>query len=223
MKNRFMKKQNGITLVALVVTIVVLLILAGITIMYAIGDNSIFQKAQNAKDKTNQAIKNEQEYMNQIDNMINEYTNSNGTQIPIYDKAKQVNTPQTLTGMTPLKFEMPTESKKGEMVVTNINDENWYEYGETYETRKWANVKTEDGSMWVWIPRFAYKITGKTIDVVFLIGDTDQYYKEDGTIGTAQRMKNVNEVPNTTGDYTVHPAFTDESSIGYVNGGWNEE
>ena len=48
---------SGITLVALVVTIVVLLILAGITIMYVMGDNSIFKKAQEAKDKTEQAIK----------------------------------------------------------------------------------------------------------------------------------------------------------------------
>lgn len=39
----------GITLVALVVTIVVLLILAGITINYVIGDNSVFSKAQQAK------------------------------------------------------------------------------------------------------------------------------------------------------------------------------
>ncbi|MCI9087736.1 MAG: type II secretion system protein, partial [Clostridia bacterium] len=62
LKNR--EEQKGITLVALVVTIVVLLILAGITIMYTMGENSIFKKAQDAKDKTAEAIKNEQEYMN---------------------------------------------------------------------------------------------------------------------------------------------------------------
>ena len=31
--------------------------------------------------------------------------------------------------------------------------------GETESTRKWANAKTSDGSMWVWIPRYAYSIT----------------------------------------------------------------
>ena len=46
------KKDNGITLVALVVTIVVLLILAGITITYLLGDNSIFNRANEAKFKT---------------------------------------------------------------------------------------------------------------------------------------------------------------------------
>ncbi len=90
MKNKFMKKQNGITLVALVVTIVVLLILAGITIMYTMGDNSIFGKAQEAKEKTAEAVKNEREHMNQIDNMVNEYLNGTGnggtntpTEVPI--------------------------------------------------------------------------------------------------------------------------------------------
>ena len=46
---------SGITLVALVVTIVVLLILAGITIMYVMGDNGVFDKAKNAKEKTETA------------------------------------------------------------------------------------------------------------------------------------------------------------------------
>ena len=50
-----MKRNKGITLIALVVTIVVLLILAGITINYVMGDNSIFQKAVTAKEKTQTA------------------------------------------------------------------------------------------------------------------------------------------------------------------------
>ena len=83
MAKQMLKENNqGITLVALVVTIVVLLILAGITIMYTMGENSIFKKAQEAKNKTEEAIKNEQEYMNSIDNMINEYTNGTSTPTP---------------------------------------------------------------------------------------------------------------------------------------------
>ncbi len=77
MKQR-LRNSTGITLVALVVTIVVLLILAGITIMYTMGDNSIFKKAQEAKDKTEEAVKNEQEYMNSIDNMVNGYIDGTG-------------------------------------------------------------------------------------------------------------------------------------------------
>ncbi len=47
-----MKDQKGITLVALVVTIIVLLILAGVTIAMVFGNTGIFTKAENAGDAT---------------------------------------------------------------------------------------------------------------------------------------------------------------------------
>ena len=51
-----MKKQNkGITLIALVITIIVLLILAGVTIATLTGDNGILTQAQNAKENTKEA------------------------------------------------------------------------------------------------------------------------------------------------------------------------
>ena len=46
------KSKKGITIVALVVTIVVLLILAGVSINLVLGDNGIVKKAQDAKNKT---------------------------------------------------------------------------------------------------------------------------------------------------------------------------
>ena len=49
---RTITKQNGITLIALIVTIVVLLILAGITISLVFSDNGIIKKAQEAAEKT---------------------------------------------------------------------------------------------------------------------------------------------------------------------------
>ena len=56
MKNQ--KNERGITLVALVVTIVVLLILAGITIMYVMSDNGVFGQAKYAGTQTNgEAVK----------------------------------------------------------------------------------------------------------------------------------------------------------------------
>ena len=75
MKNR--KNMNGVTLVALIITIVVLLILAGITIMYTMGDNSIFKKAQEAKNKTEEAIKNEQTYLENLANKLEEEYGTN--------------------------------------------------------------------------------------------------------------------------------------------------
>ena len=49
------KGKNGITLIALVITIIVLLILAGVTIATLTGDNGILTKAQNAKTQNDKA------------------------------------------------------------------------------------------------------------------------------------------------------------------------
>ena len=49
------KEAKGITLIALVITIIVLLILAGVTIATLTGDNGILNQAGKAKDKTTEA------------------------------------------------------------------------------------------------------------------------------------------------------------------------
>lgn len=54
------KTSNGITLIALVITIIVLLILAGISISMLSGDNGILQKATDAKKHTDKAGTKEQ-------------------------------------------------------------------------------------------------------------------------------------------------------------------
>jgi hypothetical protein len=46
------KSKKGITLVALVITIIVLLILAGVSISLVVGDNGVMTKAQNASKST---------------------------------------------------------------------------------------------------------------------------------------------------------------------------
>lgn len=46
-----LREERAITLVALVVTIVVLLILAGVTINLAVGQNDLISKAKEAREK----------------------------------------------------------------------------------------------------------------------------------------------------------------------------
>lgn len=54
-----MKNQKGITLVALVITIVVLLILAGVTISMVLGPNGVLTNSQKAKDNSAQGTAND--------------------------------------------------------------------------------------------------------------------------------------------------------------------
>ncbi len=53
-------KQKGITLIALVITIIILLILASVTIATLTGENGIITKAMEAKQKTEEAQIDEQ-------------------------------------------------------------------------------------------------------------------------------------------------------------------
>ena len=211
------KKNKGITLVALVVTIVVLLILAGISIS-ALTNTGIFQKAKDAKQKSEEATQNEESLLAEYEVEIDKYTSNDR-----WDG--KVNKPELMTGMMAIKFTEPTgntEDTKGkEEKVSDSSKNDWYNYSE----KKWANAKTNDGSMWVWIPRYAYKInkSNQTFDVVFLVGTTDSYYDKDGKLQTAKRQTSETDIPDATKEYVVHPAFTNESNIGYVNGGWKKE
>ena len=72
------KQVKGITLIALVVTIIVLLILAGVAISLTIGQNGIFARAQNAVNVYEQAATNEQSELGKAEGLIDEYLNGNG-------------------------------------------------------------------------------------------------------------------------------------------------
>lgn len=76
-------------------------------------------------------------------------------------------------------------------------DTTWYDYS----TKKWANIKTSNNgndAYWVWIPRYAYKITtphtttAQQINIIFLAGTSNN--PADGTA-----------LPS---GYIVHPGFT---------------
>ena len=73
-----MKKNKGITLVALVVTIVVLLILAGVSINLVLGDNGIVKKAQDAKTKSAEASENDLKGMNSLVEQMESTLNGSG-------------------------------------------------------------------------------------------------------------------------------------------------
>lgn len=66
------KRQRGITLIALVITIVILIILATITINIAFGEDGLIKRAQQAKNMTDKETAKEEEAMDSIESLINE-------------------------------------------------------------------------------------------------------------------------------------------------------
>ena len=64
------RRERGITLIALVITIIVLLILAGVSISMLTGDNGIITQAQNAKNKTEEAARKEEQDLAELEAII---------------------------------------------------------------------------------------------------------------------------------------------------------
>ena len=227
MRKQERRDEKGITLVALVVTIIVLIILAGVTLNIVLDNDGIINKAKQAADDYENAQKEEQELLGQLDGYLE------------FDEQAGVNKPKLTEGMIAVKWNGTAWVKADE----NNTNFDWYQYDTT--NKKWANVVTvkETGTktreqykqaevneviaeediigMFVWIPRYSYQITNGyhtnangtgTIDIKFLKGTTDNY---EG--GTANRNNKSNE------DFVVHPCFTNGTSTGYSNGEYNKE
>ncbi len=71
------QKNKGITLIALVITIIVLLILAGVAIATLTGDNGVLTKASSSKIKNEQAIVKEQIILAYGEYQVDTQTSSN--------------------------------------------------------------------------------------------------------------------------------------------------
>ena len=220
--------QKGITLVALVITIIILLILATISIQ-ALTNTGLFQKANEAKEKTKNATENQATILNEYEDELNKYISGNVKTLQAdgsWNSGKKVNSPQLMEGMTGIYW----DKDGNEIEVTADNQDNWYDY----DKQEWANAITKDSDgnitgYWVWIPRYAYKIesgrytsTAGKISVKFLQGTSN---KDENNAEISQNY------PETTGEtmsaYVVHPSFTDGSENGknnhYMNGEWDKE
>lgn len=77
-----MKNEKGITLIALVVTIIVLLILAGVSISMIMGENGIVNRAQDSKEKTKEAELEEEVELLIAENDIEERVGNTTDKVP---------------------------------------------------------------------------------------------------------------------------------------------
>ena len=129
-----MKNNKGITLVALVVTIVVLLILAGVSINLVLGDNGIITKAKEAQRKSAEASQNDLIGMNelaqQLEEQINGSTGSGSGNGGAGGSGAGTKVPAEATAETAPYFPDNTFTKKEGTIDTGlvIQDANGNEY-----------------------------------------------------------------------------------------------
>ena len=133
------------------------------------------------------------------------------------------NKPKLSDGMVPVVY----NETNGKWEIIDENSGYWFDYGE----KKWANVMLQDGlniasdgktienegSMFVWIPRYAYilgenyrSISDKSIDIKFL----------DKKSSSSTDASNI-DIKNSIGaqNWNIPPAFTNNIEFG----GWDQE
>ena len=144
MKNKRILKERGITLIALVVTIVVLLILAGVTINAVFSDSGIIKKAQDAQNKANESVQKDMEQINALENWLNENTGE-GKKILITDPSLTSNDRTTSESTTVI-----AQDAKGNQVVVPGGFKISSDSGKSVE--QGIVIEDKEGNQFVWVP-----------------------------------------------------------------------
>ena len=129
------EKNKGITLIALVISIIVLLVLAGVSISMLTGQNGILTRAAESKIKTEDAEKQENKRMQNYEDTIKEYTDG----LPKTDYTKPY---LPSDGFSRKEGDLSTglviQDSKGNEYV-------WVEVPKTLYNNKYYNTETEEG------------------------------------------------------------------------------
>ena len=155
-------KEKGITLIALVVTIVVLLILAGVSLNAIFSENGIIKRAKDAQNKMDQATQNDLDSINELNNWIDGKINGSsggnttggnttgGDEIPT---EKPLITDSSLTSNDRTTSESTTviaKDKKGNQVVVPGGFKISGDSGESVQ--QGVVIEDKDGNQFVWVP-----------------------------------------------------------------------
>ncbi len=166
-----LRRNKGITLIALVVTIIVLLILAGISIAMLTGQNGILNRAVEAKEKTGVTQEDESQKLKGYEDTINQYAPSSngGSTGGGYEGGNPTggNLP-TGTGTTPYLPNSTFSKKEGDLATgLVIQDANQNEY-------VWVEVPTTIYDNTTYNNNGAYKPSNSE-DYIYIVACLEAY------------------------------------------------
>lgn len=201
MKNQ-MKRKKGITLIALVVTIIVLLILAGVTIATLTGDNGLLTKAGNAKNTANESEIMEKIKLAYQDYYLGQHTQSGYTFQNAVDKmfGEEIATVTEGNGVYTVRFKNGREYTYN--VVTGI----------TEKVAKWND--NEDGT-------WTNEVTGARIQIGDIVNYDPTKDKNGNTLTTtytsyAKSNASSDKNEGRTSGYSSDQTF----SVSATTNGW---
>ena len=205
-KKQKIKSKSGITLVALVVTIVVLLILAGVSLSLVIGNDGIMKRAKEAKEKYGQASKNEQKDLDTVEDYMNKMTGEgSGTGTGTVVK---VNVGESATGVATINGKAGNTNNptipKGYIPV-NTETANWGG-GSSAPLKNAVDhglvIQDGSGNQWVWVPVEEISKYCESVDSGVTISGstvtTKKYTKSSIEIGTGTNKTTITRgLPNS--------------------------
>ena len=208
------QNSNGITLIALVVTIVVLLILAGITITALFGENGLIERAKMADQKTQEGIRNDISAIKGLDAQVDAIITGKETIESLMARASNKN--ETVYDKYGNKITVP----KGFKIVTPAED-NTVIYAYDKENNVSTNtpvvqdgivIQDSAGNQFVWIPVGEIKndaVENTTNKTTITLG---RYTFDVGSYDSTTKTF------NGTGQETLkQAAYTDANATNYTN------
>ena len=229
--------SNGITLIALVITIIVLLILAGVTIATLTGDNGILNQAGKAKDKTTEAESIERVQVEVVgsygldgtidkDQLNKNLKNINGLTYngnALSDSNKIADLPATVTlngydividgnGNVSKKSTLADKSGANEPNVTNIAQKTYVTWTNNNGTYEINDTQTTQPSDWYDYENGQWaniKTAANGLTAYWVWIPRFEYIVPTSTKATQIDVKFISKSKITPDDgYTIHPAFT---------------
>ena len=155
-----MKKERGITLIALVITIIVLLILAGVSIAMLTGNNGILTQAQNASEQTEVGAEKEAISLAYIGATANKEGNGAVTDTDMDDQFGLNGTKADAEGTSPIIVTFD-ESNRQYMIDENGNITGPYEQQEIVQPSGTDGILTQED------------MKNGVIEIKWLTGTTD--------------------------------------------------
>ena len=210
-----MNKNKGITLIALVITIIILLILSGISIS-ALTNQGLFKNAKAAQNATEKAKEEQGQRLNEYEDETNKYLNNANEDEKIGLITDNINKELSKTDNTKLKDE------KGNRIVVPagfkiVNGATTVNKGIVIEDV--TETKTK-GSQFVWVPVGTItKADGTTTEIKL-----NRYTFDENGISTAQDDKIIGtyfqELKESNKGNTVAKSISDFKTSTLKNGGY---
>ena len=216
--------QKGITLIALVVTIVVLLILAGVSVNAIFSENGIIKRAKDAQNKMDQAAENDQKGINELSNWLDSKINGNsggnttGGNTTGGDDTSTTQKISTLVGKVVDKNTKAEDAygnkitiPKGFKVVAHgtVAGSATYTYSGDNIPAVQDGIVIEngtDGNQFVWVPVGTIKNKDGSTNTITL-GRYSNFAKQNGTYVPAQNANNC------TQEVTINTYFKELSTF----------